>query len=192
MNPSAKVLLIGTPVYEGKVSARYARSVLAFQAACEGRKDILFEGVAQWGDSLITRAKQGLLSRLLGHPTATHLLLVDGDIAFTSDQVFQLLGSGVEMAGWGSGAPERTEFTQVPSIPSSFLLVQKTALAAMTERYPELKYRNELSQAGDLPLSLWNYALFNCMIDPRTQAFLDGDQSFCKRWTDMGGKIWGA
>lgn len=197
MDPQKSVVLIGTPLYEGKVSAAYARSLLGFQEACFGRKDVEFTGVAQWGDSLLTRAKQGILTQFLAHPTATHLLFVDGDVSFKPEQLFRLLSLGREVAAGVGPRPDqvpkrevRQGFTKVASASTAFMLLKRSAVLALHQRYPELRYRNEFPPSGADPALLWNYALFNCLIDPRTGAFLDGDQSFCRRWTDMGGEIW--
>src|SRR5208283_1184024 len=75
-------LMIGTPCIGGQVSSLYARSVLNFQKACLGRDDARLELVAHWGDSLTTRARQGLVTQFLGHPTATHLLFINSNFGF--------------------------------------------------------------------------------------------------------------
>jgi hypothetical protein len=33
-------------------------------------------------------------------------------------------------------------------------------------------------------------ALFDCMICPRTRRYLSEDYAFCRRWNDMGGRVW--
>ena len=43
------------------------------------------------GDSLITRARQSILTHFLSETKATHLLFVDSDIGFEPEQVFRLL-----------------------------------------------------------------------------------------------------
>jgi hypothetical protein len=35
------------------------------------------------------------------------------------------------------------------------------------------------------------FALFECMIEEGSRLYLSEDFSFCKRWSDMGGEIWG-
>jgi hypothetical protein len=83
----------------------------------------------------------------------------------------------------------RNGFVKARYAGTGFLMVRRTALIAMIERYPELRYRRE--HKGDDPLtdSRWRSALFNCLID-ETGAYLSEDYSFCRRWTDMGGEIW--
>ena len=34
------------------------------------------------------------------------------------------------------------------------------------------------------------FALFDCIIDPATGAYLSEDYSFCLRWRQIGGEIW--
>lgn len=33
-------------------------------------------------------------------------------------------------------------------------------------------------------------AIFDCMIDPDTRRYLSEDYAFCRRWQQMGGKIY--
>jgi len=72
------------------LTALYASSVLAFMEACQARH-LSVEVAVQWGDSLVSRARQDLATRFLETPSATHLLMVDADIGFAPEQVFRLL-----------------------------------------------------------------------------------------------------
>jgi hypothetical protein len=81
-------------------------------------------------------------------------------------------------------------FAKVKHAGAGFLMVKRSALEKMVEKYPELKYRHNL-QAGDpLKDNPWRCALFNCIVDPATGNFLSEDFSFCRRWRDCGGEIW--
>jgi hypothetical protein len=73
---------------------------------------------------------------------------------------------------------------------TGFLMIRRSVLEAMIERYPELRYTHEHGAGDALAGSRWRSALFNCMIDKATGFYLSEDFSFCRRWTDMGGEIW--
>ncbi len=209
-------ILIGTPCFGGQLSSLYARSVLNFQDACLGRNDLKFDSVANWGDSLITRARQGLVTQLLGHPTATHLLFADSNVGFWPDQVFQLLKFDVDIAAAavprkrldrqekgerGQPQPEalfdfepdgpssmtRNGFVKARFAGTGLMLIKRSALQAMTVKYQDLRYRSEFVSDPADP-RYWSYALFNCLVEG--ERFLNEDESFCRRWTQMGGEIW--
>jgi hypothetical protein len=164
------------------------------------------------GDALITRARQNLIAHFLGDSEATHLLFVDADIGFAPEQAFRLLDFKAEMTAavyptkrmtpgaaalsyvvrvdTDSGVTVRAGFVKVQYAGTGFLMMQRGALLAMMERYPELRYRCEHQADDPLEGSPWRFALFNCFIDQPSGTYLSEDFSFCRRWTDMGGEIW--
>ncbi len=84
----------------------------------------------------------------------------------------------------------RDGFAKVSYAGSGFLMIRREALLAMIERYPELRYAHDHKPNDKLSGSPWRSALFNCMIDEQSGAYLSEDFSFCRRWTAMGGEIW--
>ena len=34
------------------------------------------------------------------------------------------------------------------------------------------------------------FALFDCIIEPESGTYLSEDYTFCRRWRDIGGKLW--
>ncbi|SPE41512.1 conserved hypothetical protein [Candidatus Sulfopaludibacter sp. SbA3] len=89
-----------------------------------------------------------------------------------------------------SGLVTRNGFVKSRYAGTGFLLISRSALLAMIERYPELRYTREHKTDDPLQGSPWRSALFNCTIDEVTGTYLSEDFSFCQRWTDMGGEIW--
>ncbi len=83
----------------------------------------------------------------------------------------------------------RDEFFKVRSAGTGFFLMKRAVIEAMMERHPELRYENETGnrESGQI---YPRYALFNCLIDGESGAYLSEDYSFCRRWTKMGGEIW--
>jgi hypothetical protein len=55
----------------------------------------------------------------------------------------------------------------------------------MAAHYPELQYRDDFTGSGKGTV----YAFFNTIV--YNGNFLPEDYSFCKRWRDIGGEIWG-
>ena len=69
------------------------------------------------------------------------------------------------------------------------MLIKRQALRAMAEKYRDLRYRSEFVSDSADP-RYWSYALFNCLVKGDKGRFLNEDESFCHRWTQMGGEIW--
>jgi hypothetical protein len=98
MEAPTPYLCVATPCFAGNVTHVFHTSMmeLAAEAATRG---IRFSAIYTAGDSLITRARNRLVNRFLAHPLWTHLLFIDADIGFTSDQAFRLLDSGHGVVG---------------------------------------------------------------------------------------------
>lgn len=82
------------------------------------------------------------------------------------------------------------DFVKVRYAGTGFLMIRRRALEQMCAHYSALKYRTDYRYDRSLEGSPNRYALFDCMIDPETGAYLSEDYAFCKRWTDLGGQIW--
>ena len=82
-------------------------------------------------------------------------------------------------------------FTRVRYAGTGFLMIRRHVLERMCEHpaYASLQFFREHS-ADALAGSPNRFALFECMIDPKTGTYLSEDFAFCKRWTDIGGEIW--
>jgi hypothetical protein len=89
--------------------------------------------------------------------------------------------------------PERVEvvngFTRVRYAGTGFLMIRRHVFEKMCAAYPTLQFFREHSLDA-LAGSPNRFALFECMIDPKTGTYLSEDFAFCKRWTDLGGEIW--
>jgi hypothetical protein len=76
-----------------------------------------------------------------------------------------------------------------------FQLIRRSALQKMIAAYPETHFNSvqSLPMSGarrDTVRSSNLFALFDCIIDPETGAYLSEDYSFCLRWRKIGGEIW--
>jgi hypothetical protein len=80
-------------------------------------------------------------------------------------------------------------FTRVRYAGTGFLMIRRHVFEKMCVAYASLQFFREHSLDA-LAGSPNRFALFECMIDPKSGTYLSEDFAFCKRWTDMGGEIW--
>lgn len=84
----------------------------------------------------------------------------------------------------------RKGFAKVKYAGTGFLMIRRAVFTRMMEKYSALKYERQNQSDDPLTGSPHRYALFNCVIEPKTGTYLSEDYSFCRRWTDLGGEIW--
>jgi hypothetical protein len=79
-------------------------------------------------------------------------------------------------------------FAEVLDGPTGFMLIKREVIQKMYDHYrPTLACVNDHQNRG----TLTDYvAIFDCMIDPESKRYLSEDYAFCRRWQQMGGKIY--
>jgi hypothetical protein len=87
-------ILIGTPAYQGMVHTDFVHTLLDFRAA-----DIDFELHTINRESLITRARNEIISTFWNRHEFSHLLFLDGDIRMTARGLQRLLGHCKDVIG---------------------------------------------------------------------------------------------
>jgi hypothetical protein len=89
----------------------------------------------------------------------------------------------------GDEAEQRQEFVTAQYAGTGFMLIKRKVLEQMITAYPQTRFTS--SHHTRAPSTSKNqYALFDCIIDEKSGAYLSEDYTFCKRWRDLGGKIW--
>jgi hypothetical protein len=74
-------ILIGTPAFDGRLMINYVASLLQLQEYL--RRERIEFGIELFaGESLITRARNYFVARMLQNPSFSHLLFIDADIGF--------------------------------------------------------------------------------------------------------------
>tara|TARA_R110002073_G_scaffold286126_2_gene450656 strand:+ start:445 stop:1182 length:738 start_codon:yes stop_codon:yes gene_type:complete len=70
--------------------------------------------------------------------------------------------------------------------PTGFMLIKRNVFEQMHEKFTDLWCKNDhMNRDFD------DYcAVFDCMIDPDSKRYLSEDYAFCRRWQQIGGKIY--
>ncbi len=89
----------------------------------------------------------------------------------------------------GEEAESRDGFVTATYAGTGFMLIRRQAFVPLTKAYAHLRY-SAAHVAARPSQSPNQYALFDCMIEPETGVYLSEDYTFCRRWRDLGGKIW--
>lgn len=227
-------ILIGTPCFGGLLHNGYFQSMLELSSTFT-KLGLQYEVLTIGNESLIQRARNGIVAKFLADSNATHLMFIDADITFSWISIVKLLLGSKEVSGgcypkkcfnWdkikhnhiknpnlrddelmaksldyvfnpiyykdGNNIIIKVEngMAQVKEIGTGFMMIHKTAIHKMIEKFPETKYKNNVAGYGQDNMGDYFYALFDCAIDPVSHVYLSEDYLFCKRWIDIGGELW--
>lgn len=82
-------------------------------------------------------------------------------------------------------------FLEVAYAATGFMLISRKVFVTMMEKFPELKYTNDVQGYNQEKNINFFYSFFDCFIDKESNnRYLSEDYAFCKRWKDLGGEIW--
>lgn len=85
---------------------------------------------------------------------------------------------------------ERNGFVTGSYAGTGFMMIKRRVIERMIAAHPETKYEIAHTFPRVTKQSPNQYALFDCMIDPKSKIYLSEDFAFCERWRALGGKIW--
>jgi hypothetical protein len=91
-------VIFGTPCFGGLLHNGFFQSMIELSAMFT-RLGIPYEVITIGNESLIQRARNGIVAKFLSDDTATHLMFIDADITFNWVSVVKLLISGKELSG---------------------------------------------------------------------------------------------
>jgi len=91
-------VIFGTPCFGGLLHNGFFQSMIELSAMFT-RLGIPYEVITIGNESLIQRARNGIVAKFLSDDAATHLMFIDADITFNWVSVVKLLISGKEFSG---------------------------------------------------------------------------------------------
>jgi hypothetical protein len=194
-------LHIGIPCYGGMVSEPTMTSFLRFillasQAGLNWSLDTMVN------ESLVTRARNNLMAKMMTNTQATHFMFIDADIRFQPESILQMLAFDKEVIGglYPKKAlpvsyvinlkPEtkiQGDIFTVDTMGTGFLLFRRSVYEKLIDAHPECKYVDDVGLGKQYEPMM--YSIFDCEIDEKGH-YLSEDWLFCRRWQKLGGEIW--
>lgn len=199
MNPVH--LLIGTPAYGGMVHVEYTSSLLLMLEA-----KIPFTHFTISNESLITRARNTIISFFHARPEFTHLLFIDGDVRIDPEGVKRMLSHGKDVVGAPVALKGRSvDGQRIFNIGSNFgsegplwvnerigtavLMLSRHAVNALVEdaKANGRTYRRSHPQRGDDSFTV-HYDIFQ--VGVHLEEYLSEDFWACYRLRQLGFNIY--
>ena len=194
-------LHFGIPCYGGMVSEPTMTSFLRFtlMAAQVGLHWSLDTMV---NESLVTRARNNLMAKMMTNKEATHFMFIDADIRFQPESILQMIACDKEVIG--GLYPKKAlpinyvinlkptvtvqgDIYTVDTMGTGFLLFKRQVYEKLIAAHPETKYVDDIGLGKQYEPMM--YAIFDTVIDQRGH-YLSEDWTFCRRWQALGGEIW--
>jgi hypothetical protein len=194
-------LHIGIPCYGGMVSEPTMTSFLRFvllasQAGLNWSLDTMVN------ESLVTRARNNLMAKMMTNTAATHFMFIDADIRFQPESILQMIAYEKDVIGglYPKKAlpvnyvinlkPEtkiQGDIFTVDTMGTGFLLFKRQVYEKLIAAHPECKYVDDVGLGKQYEPMM--YSIFDCKIDEKGH-YLSEDWLFCRRWQSLGGEIW--
>jgi len=200
-----KHVVVAVPAYDGKLCVGTSRSILHDVMALVNRGDTV-QVAEEVGNADISNCRAMIVAKFLAIEGATHLVMVDSDVAWEGGGLLKLVDASVEfVAGL---YPQRMGETnkyhvhlkpaethsmdgnglfEVYGVPAGFMCIERKALGRMVRHYDHLKFSFPHAPNGiawDLFDGFWK-------TDDKGMRHKYGeDYSFCERWREMGGRVW--
>lgn len=202
-------LMVAIPAYTGTIKTATFRS-LVYDILVLFNYGWAITVVDDIGGAEIDTVRARIFGRFVAS-NATDLVMVDNDVGWAPGGLVRLLEHDVDFVcgvypkrelpisfpfypkdGSGKETPLVNGLIEALAVPSGFMRITRKCALAMAEAYDDLLMICSRLDSEDYPI----WALFEHMYD---EVEIDGkkykkrtseDLSFCRRWVDIGGKIW--
>ena len=192
-------VLLAMPCYTGAVLLKTFESMLGGILAL-GEVGAAVSVRTSVGNAMIGHARSLLVADFLADKTMTDLVFIDSDVSFEPYCLIRLLSHPVDIVAGlypkreepldfhvchvegGPGAPDDNGLVEVAGVPAGFWKISRQAIEKMVDAYPETRFKDDTIDGG------YGWALFDNIRIGET--YFGEDYAFCKRWGDIGGKIY--
>jgi len=194
-------LHIGMPCYGGNVSEPTMTSLLRFILMAQ-QVGLNWSLDTMVNESLVTRARNNLMAKMMTNQSATHFMFIDADIRFQPESILQMMACDKDVIGglypkkalpvnYVINLKRETKvqgdiFT-VDTMGTGFLMFKRQVYEKLCAAHPETKYVDDVGLGKQYEPTM--YSIFDVAIDDKGH-YLSEDWQFCRRWSALGGEIW--
>lgn len=194
-------LLLSTPSHDGSYQAEYMRSMISTQRML-AEVNANFEFAEMLGCADIGLARARLFGAFL-RSKHTHMLTIDADMGWKPQDVLRLFEHGYDFvcaagpkkkypiefafeSATKEGQPKPIKTSEgglvfeITGAGMAFTMISRSCAERMVAGYPDLQFEVENGVV--------EYGLYDTYYAGKKRC--SEDYSFCRRWTDLGGKIY--
>lgn len=190
----------GIPCYGGQITEPCFTSFLRF-ILMASRMGLQWSLDTMVNESLVTRARNNLMAKMMTNTAATHFMFIDADIRFQPESIFQMIAADKDVIG--GLYPKKTlpiqyvinvqpgtqiinDLFEVDTMGTGFMMFKRQVYEKLIAAHPETKYVDDVGLGKQYEPNM--YSIFDTEIDERGH-YLSEDWTFCRRWQKLGGKI---
>ena len=190
----------GIPCYGGQITEPCFTSFLRF-ILMASKMGLQWSLDTMVNESLVTRARNNLMAKMMTNKAATHFMFIDADIRFQPESIFQMLASNKDVIGGlypkkalpisyvinvKPGTQIINDVFPVDTMGTGFMLFKRHVYEQLCEAHPECKYVDDVGLGKQFEPTM--FSIFDTEIDEQGH-YLSEDWTFCRRWAKLGGEI---
>jgi len=191
----------GIPCYGGQITEPCFTSFLRF-ILMASRYGLQWSLDTMVNESLVTRARNNLMAKMMTNEKATHFMFIDADIRFQPESIFMMLSTDKDVIGGlypkkalpiayvinvKPGTVIQNDIFPVDTMGTGFMMFKRHVYEKLIAAHPETKYVDDVGLGKQFEPMM--YSIFDTAIDERGH-YLSEDWLFCRRWAAIGGEIY--
>ena len=191
----------GIPCYGGQITEPTFTSFLRF-ILMANKMGLQWSLDTMVNESLVTRARNNLMAKMMTNKAATHFMFIDADIRFQPESIFQMLATGKDVIGGlypkkalpvqyvinvKPGTQIQNDIFPVDTMGTGFMQFKREVYEKLCKAHPETKYIDDVGLGKQFEPHM--YSIFDTEIDEKGH-YLSEDWTFCRRWAKLGGEIY--
>jgi len=191
----------GIPAYGGMITEPCFTSFLRF-ILMASKTGLQWSLDTMVNESLVTRARNNLMAKMMTNQAATHFMFIDADIRFQPEAIFMMLATDKDVIGGlypkkalpisyvinvKPGTVIMNDIFPVDTMGTGFMMFKRHVYEKLCAAHPETKYVDDVGLGKQYEPTM--YAIFDCEIDEKGH-YLSEDWTFCRRWAKLGGEIY--